>query len=254
MRIPGPVAQDKDWAREARRKTLLPTVGRRERVTLDFSTVTMATQSFIHALLAEVVHSHGQEGLDCIELQGCSSQVKEVIKTVATYSHRARLLAQAALPNHPHIRSVDVPQADDLQKVCRVVRSLTDGPQLVDAIGEETNYSMRQVYYRINAARTLGLLRTISGIALLTSAGERLVATEPESRSEASILRVQLLESDIVKRIAPSLFGPRGPSIETLAPRIEKVAKLAHTTARRRAKTILAWRRQLWQLQLDLDD
>jgi hypothetical protein len=53
IRIPGPVAQDKDWARSARVGSLMPALFSGESVCIDFSEVRIATQSFVHALLSD---------------------------------------------------------------------------------------------------------------------------------------------------------------------------------------------------------
>ena len=57
--VPGPVAEDKDRAKELREKRLLPALSEGRRVIVDFSAVATATQSFMHACLSEAVRRHG---------------------------------------------------------------------------------------------------------------------------------------------------------------------------------------------------
>jgi hypothetical protein len=56
------------------------------------------------------------------------------------------------------IQSVDIPQADDLATIRRVVEAASRvGPGMPE-LEVETGYSDRHIRYRIQAARTIGLL------------------------------------------------------------------------------------------------
>src|SRR5690242_1404146 len=111
IEVPGPIAQDKDWARQARLDVLLPTLAARVDVRLDFSKTTIATQSFVHALISEAIRTYGEDVLTILEFHGCSPQVELTVKTVITYSLRARALAATAVLRPDSVRSSDVPQA-----------------------------------------------------------------------------------------------------------------------------------------------
>lgn len=82
----GTFAENKDIAREIRQKEILPTLaaGKHE-IILDFSGVTGATQSFIHALLSEAIRTYGDDVFDRVKFKNCSLTVKEVINIVADY-------------------------------------------------------------------------------------------------------------------------------------------------------------------------
>jgi hypothetical protein len=82
----GNFSEDKDLAREIRRNQIIPALNKNEYVVLDFSQVKLATQSFIHALIGEVLKLHGEEILDRIEFKNCSSPIKELITMVIDYS------------------------------------------------------------------------------------------------------------------------------------------------------------------------
>lgn len=250
--IPGPVAQDKDWARDARARKIVPSMLSNERVCLDFSDVHIATQSFVHALLSEVTRVHGEEGLDRLEFRSCSEQVKQAIQTVITYSLRARDLAAEFVAEVSVIRSADVPQADDLRKVRRVVEALTDGPSPVDVIAEETGYSVRHTYYRASAARVLGLLHLAAGIAVITERGATLVKTSPLGLKEQQVFMEAVTSSPIMRRLVPGLLERRVLKVEEIARNLIRVAQLSPSTAHRRAGCLLSWRRQLLEKQLPL--
>ena len=84
--IAGGFAEDKAAARELRLNTILPSLRRQEIVTLDFTGVRLATQSFVHALISEALHEFDENALDNIVFKGCSEEVRTIIEIVITYS------------------------------------------------------------------------------------------------------------------------------------------------------------------------
>jgi hypothetical protein len=46
----------------------------------------LTTQSFVHALISDVLRSEGEKILDRIEFKGCAPGVKGIIETVVQYS------------------------------------------------------------------------------------------------------------------------------------------------------------------------
>jgi hypothetical protein len=79
-------AENKDEARRIRITTLLPALHRNEHVTLDFAAVSYSTQSFIHALLGEVLQRFGEDVLKNIEFKNCTPQLKSIVELVVDYS------------------------------------------------------------------------------------------------------------------------------------------------------------------------
>jgi hypothetical protein len=79
-------AEDKDQAREIRRARILPAFEAGEQVELDFKAVRYATQSYVHALVGEVLQKYGEKVLEKIEFRNCSAPVKSVIELVVDYS------------------------------------------------------------------------------------------------------------------------------------------------------------------------
>lgn len=79
-------AEDKDYARTLRQEKILPALEKGGDVTLDFSRVRYATQSFVHALIGEALKRHGESVLDRIEFKNCTPQLQSVIELVVDYS------------------------------------------------------------------------------------------------------------------------------------------------------------------------
>ena len=78
-------ADDKDRAIELR-SSILPALARNESVILDFAGVAYATQSFIHALIAEALQRYGEDVLDRVEFRNCSDAVRTAIEVVVGYT------------------------------------------------------------------------------------------------------------------------------------------------------------------------
>ena len=52
---------------------------------LDFENVEGATQSFIHALISDLIRKYGAEVLDLIEFKHCNSTIRAIITIVTEY-------------------------------------------------------------------------------------------------------------------------------------------------------------------------
>lgn len=81
----GSFAENKDVARELRIKHIIPALEKNKTVIIDFSDVTGATQSFMHALISDAVRKFGEEVFDKLRFKNCSPLVKEVVTIVAEY-------------------------------------------------------------------------------------------------------------------------------------------------------------------------
>lgn len=79
-------AENKEQAKRLRTKFVLPALRRKEDIELDFEGVTLATQSFIHALIAEAVRDGSLGALDRIAFSHCSDNVRSVIEIVVSYA------------------------------------------------------------------------------------------------------------------------------------------------------------------------
>jgi hypothetical protein len=79
-------AEDKDYARGLRLKEILPALNHGDKVSIDFSAVKYATQSFVHALIGEALVKYGDSALDQLEFKNCTPQLRSVIELVVDYS------------------------------------------------------------------------------------------------------------------------------------------------------------------------
>lgn len=81
----GSFAENKDIARQVRLDKIEPLIKEREEVILDFDGVDGATQSFIHALISDVIRTHTSEVLEKIAFKNCNESVKKIISIVVDY-------------------------------------------------------------------------------------------------------------------------------------------------------------------------
>jgi hypothetical protein len=81
----GDFAENKDTARALRIEVLMPALEQRERVIVDFSGVSLSTQSFIHALISDAIRQYGTDVLDRISFKGCNSAIRALVSTVCDY-------------------------------------------------------------------------------------------------------------------------------------------------------------------------
>ena len=84
-KIVGKFAEDKDKARKIRQDILWPQVKSGQCVILDFDKVEDATQSFIHALLSELIRESRGEVLDLVYFKNCNETVKKMVNIVVDY-------------------------------------------------------------------------------------------------------------------------------------------------------------------------
>ncbi len=82
----GSFAEDKVVAKRLREQVLDPALAGGRRVTLNFAGVDIATQSFIHALLAAVIRGRGAAALDLMTFTHCNAALKSLIRVVSEYS------------------------------------------------------------------------------------------------------------------------------------------------------------------------
>jgi hypothetical protein len=82
----GDFAEDKDWAAVFREDAIRPVLARGDNIILDFDGITLTTQSFVHALISDLLRSEGEGALDKIEFKNCVAGVKGIVETVVQYS------------------------------------------------------------------------------------------------------------------------------------------------------------------------
>jgi hypothetical protein len=81
----GAFAENKDVARDIRTREVLPALEAGEEIILDFERVGAATQSFIHALISDVLRKLGDDALDRIAFKSCDDTIKKIVNIVIGY-------------------------------------------------------------------------------------------------------------------------------------------------------------------------
>ncbi len=140
------------------------------------------------------------------------------------------------------MRTLDVPQANDLATVRAIVYAVRQGNLRKDEIVDFTGFSARHAGYRLHAARVLGLVDLDGDVATLTTLGERLIDAPLRSAEATQAWHDAISRSPILQRLAPDLLSKRGPSVETLTERIMEATGASSSTASRRASGLLSWR------------
>ena len=81
----GEFGENKDVAKRIRTETILPTLKKRDEVILDFDGVTGATQSFIHALIADPIRKYPEDFFELVSFKNCNPLVQTVVGIVSDY-------------------------------------------------------------------------------------------------------------------------------------------------------------------------
>ena len=81
----GPFAENKDVARDLRLREIIPALDKGDDVVLSFEKVDAVTQSFIHALISDLMRKRGADVLDHLEFKSCNETVKKIISIVVDY-------------------------------------------------------------------------------------------------------------------------------------------------------------------------
>lgn len=82
----GTFAENKDTAKALRENQIKPRLTQKQKVILNFYNIDSTTQSFVHALISEVLQNDGEEILELLEFKSCNSAVKSLVRTVINYS------------------------------------------------------------------------------------------------------------------------------------------------------------------------
>ena len=84
----GTFAENKDIARGMRIYSIIPCLERNEKVILNFDKIESVTQSFVHALISDLIRKFGIEVLDKIYFKKCNQKVKKIIEIVIEYMQK----------------------------------------------------------------------------------------------------------------------------------------------------------------------
>ena len=81
----GSFAENKDLARNIRLKEIIPALEKDQNVVIDFAGIETATQSFIHALISDLIRKYGNDVLDRVCFKSCNGTVQKIIMIVTDY-------------------------------------------------------------------------------------------------------------------------------------------------------------------------
>lgn len=81
----GSFAENKDKARDIRIKNIIPILEKGDDLILDFKNIESVTQSFMHALISDLIRNYGIDILDRVNFANCNDTVKKVIEIVVDY-------------------------------------------------------------------------------------------------------------------------------------------------------------------------
>ena len=81
----GKFGEDKDAARAIRQRQIIPALESGNEVALDFTGVSGATQSFIHALIAEPIMRFRDQAFEILYYISANDEVAEIISIVYRY-------------------------------------------------------------------------------------------------------------------------------------------------------------------------
>jgi STAS-like domain of unknown function (DUF4325) len=82
----GNFAENKDIARDIRLNEITPAYKNQVGdIILDFEGVTGATQSFVHAMISQLIREYGDSVFTRLVFKNCNEAVQEIINIVADY-------------------------------------------------------------------------------------------------------------------------------------------------------------------------
>lgn len=89
--LAGSFAENKDIAREIRIDKLQYALENGvDRIVVDFSGVTGATQSFVHALISDLIRKYDSDLFTKVLFKNCNASVEQIINIVADYMEESK--------------------------------------------------------------------------------------------------------------------------------------------------------------------
>lgn len=81
----GEFCENKDIAKKLREEVIMPTLDKGGSITFDFDGVIGATQSFIHALISDVIRKFQDYAFDNLFYKNTSPEIQKIISIVYNY-------------------------------------------------------------------------------------------------------------------------------------------------------------------------
>jgi hypothetical protein len=148
------------------------------------------------------------------------------------------------------VESLEIPQADVLWHVARVPEAIARGATTAEAVGVYLGAKVRrQGRYYTQAARILGLVNDDQddGTVALSAYGKAFVRYDLPSQERA--LRHRMMVCEPMRSVIVALMTSGGMDVDGVANVLLRLAPISISTAQRRARTIVAWLRDLGMVQ-----
>ena len=83
--LAGEFAENKDIAKKVRIVEIMPTLAKGREIVIDFTGVSGATQSFIHALVSDPIREFKEMAFDKLVYKNANNDIREIISIVYRY-------------------------------------------------------------------------------------------------------------------------------------------------------------------------
>ena len=83
--LAGEFAENKDIAKKVRVSEIMPALSKGHEVVIDFTGVSGATQSFIHALVSDPIREFKETAFDKLMYKSVNNDIREIISIVYRY-------------------------------------------------------------------------------------------------------------------------------------------------------------------------
>jgi len=141
--------------------------------------------------------------------------------------------------------TADIPQANKLSNIRQLVAAVKDGITNPSPLLQLLDVDERHFAYYRQAAIILGVLRKRSDNSLkLTEKGSTLLSTAEGSKEERAYLYEIIISAPSLKAFT-SFFDGENISLDELTHRMGVMTGLSHSTAIRRAQTLVQWRKYI---------
>lgn len=91
INMTGSFAENKDIAKTIRIEQIIPALEKKQEVIIDFDGIEAVTQSFIHALISDLIRKYGANILNIISFKNCNETVKKIITIVVDYMQESTI-------------------------------------------------------------------------------------------------------------------------------------------------------------------
>lgn len=83
--LAGEFAENKDIAKKLRIAEIMPTLAKGHEIVIDFTGVSGATQSFIHALVSDPIREFKETAFDKLMYKNANNDIREIISIIYRY-------------------------------------------------------------------------------------------------------------------------------------------------------------------------